>query len=883
MRTVVSFLVAAASAIALGAQPAVPVHDRGAAGAWQAIRKLTTTASVMHTTAHPDDEHGGMLALLSRGQGAHVSLLTLTRGESGDNALGPELFDALGLLRTEELLAAGRYYGVDRQYFTSAVDYGFSKRLDEALEKWGREHVLRDMVRIIRTERPLVLVSRFQGTGRDGHGNHQAAGLLTRNAFDLAGDPAAFADQIESGLRPWQPLKLYIGGVREAEDWHVRLDTGVWDPVLGDSYHALGRRGLALQRSQHAGQVAAAPGPALAYYRRVAIAAGMEPPAKERSFFDGIDTTLPGLFRAVRRQPPAGAIDALVRLDREIAAAVSSFSFTEPSRAVPALARALGAARAALTLLEEEEEAKRAIQIKEQQIRDAISAAMGISLIAIAQPVASAPGRGAFGGVPPAMGPAVPDRPFEVRAQFVNPGPLEVSRVRLELAGPASWVPVDKPGTGASENRSVEGTFRVTLRDEAIGRPAFHRRSLLESRYAFADATGVALPAGAPMLEIVATCEVAGVTVQLRRPVQRVDPDPPRGFALRELTAVPRLSVALNPQHAIARLGSSTAIGLTADVVTSDTAPVEGVLRLNLPAGWTAAPSEHRFALGRAGERAAFRFDVRPPAVGRQARTDGARAEARIEAVAETDGREFREGFTTIRYPGLDAREFYRAASTIVRDVDVRVAPGLRVGYVMGVGDEVPAAIAQLGAEVEPLDAQALAAADLSAYNAIVLGTRAYAVRNDLRTYNRRLLEYVAAGGNLIVLYNTQELVPSLFSPFPGELPPTAEEVSEEDAPVEILAPDAAVLTTPNRITAADFEGWIEQRGSKFWTSWDARYTPIVASRDTGQAPQKGGWLHARHGKGHYTYFAYALHRQLPYGVPGAYRLLANLLSLGSR
>jgi LmbE family N-acetylglucosaminyl deacetylase len=190
-------------------------QDRGVTGTWQKLLKLQTTASVLHTTAHPDDEHGGVLTRLSRGHGARVALLTLTRGESGDNAIGPELFDALGLIRTEELRRADEYYGVDRQYYTSAIDYGFSKRLDEALEKWGRENVLREIVRVIRVERPLVLISRFQGNERDGHGNHQAAGLLTRQAYDAAGDPSMFADQIAAGVRVWQPLKLYIGGMRE--------------------------------------------------------------------------------------------------------------------------------------------------------------------------------------------------------------------------------------------------------------------------------------------------------------------------------------------------------------------------------------------------------------------------------------------------------------------------------------------------------------------------------------------------------------------------------------------------------------------------------------------------------------------------------------------
>ncbi len=295
----------------------------------------------------------------------------------------------------------------------------------------------------------------------------------------------------------------------------------------------------------------------------------------------------------------------------------------------------------------------------------------------------------------------------------------------------------------------------------------------------------------------------------------------------------------------------------------------DGVLTLKVPPGWTVSPAAQPFALTRAGERALYEFQVRAATIDHRA--------ARIEAVAQSGGREYREGYTTIRHRDLETRYLYTDAVTTVRGVDVRIAPGLRVGYVMGIGDDVPAGIAQLGAHVQLLGEQDLATGDLSRFNAIITGTRAYAVRGDLRTYNRRLLDYVEAGGNLIVLYNTQELVPKLYAPYPGELPATAEEVSEEDSPVQFLSPDAAVLTTPNRITRDDFSGWVEQRGSKFWTTWDPRYTAMIATWDKGQAPQQGGWLQAQYGKGHYTYFAYALHRQLPYGVPGAYRLLANL------
>jgi hypothetical protein len=252
-----------------------------------------------------------------------------------------------------------------------------------------------------------------------------------------------------------------------------------------------------------------------------------------------------------------------------------------------------------------------------------------------------------------------------------------------------------------------------------------------------------------------------------------------------------------------------------------------------------------------------------------------------VRAVATVGGREYTEGFEALAFRDLETRHLYRPSAIGVRGIDVTIVPGLKVGYVMGIGDQVPDGIAQLGYGVTLLDERALATGDLGQFDAIVTGTRAYAVRQDLRTYNQRLLEYATAGGHLIVLYNTQELVPDQFAPFPGELTARAEEVSEEDSPVDILAPDAPVLNTPNRITKGDFEGWMEQRGSKFWSRWDPAYTAIIATYDTGQTPQPGGWLSARVGKGHYTYFAYALHRQLPYGVPGAYRLLANLLALG--
>jgi len=754
-------------------------QDLGAVGVWQKLQKLRTIASAMHTTAHPDDEHGGLLALLSRRDGARVSLLTLTRGESGDNAIGSELFDALGLIRTEELLRADQYYGVDQQYFTSVVDYGFSKRLDEALEKWGRQNVLRDVVRILRTERPMVLIARFQGNERDGHGNHQAAGLITQEAYRVSGDPTVFPEQIREGLRPWQPFKLYMGGVRENEDWTIRVDTNIYSPWLGGTYANFARAGLSFQRSQNSGRVDRINGPAYAYYKR--LASRVDAPAKESNFFDGIDLH-PAWFDAIAR---------------DVDEAVRAFSLQDPARAVPALERGLAHARDARSQHATDGDVSWMLAIKQQQFADAITTARGINDAAVAQ----------------VDHPVIPGETFDVRTRD------GVTRLT---------VPADAPPT----------------------KPAFSRSSIAESRYTITNEPPPVFPSPVVYRELQA----------------------PYGYATRTLVVVPAIAVNVTPRRAIVPVTSTTPVRVEVEVANNDARGTKGELRLNLPAGWRAEPSSTAFAFARVGEKARYTFAVTPSGIGTRDYT--------IDAVATANGREYREGYDVIAKRDLETRYLYHASTTTVRGVDVKIAPGLKVGYVMGVGDEVPSGIAQLGVDVQLLTSRDLASADLSRFTAIMTGTRAYGVRDDLRTYNQRLLEYVKNGGNLIVLYNTpQEFDPKQFAPFPAVLPRDAEEVSEEDSPIEILAPNRAEFTTPNRITQADFDGWVEQRGSKFFSSWDAAYTPMIATHDQGQPPQRGGWLTATYGKGHWTYFAYAFHRQLPYAIPGAYRLLANLLS----
>ena len=425
------------------------------------------------------------------------------------------------------------------------------------------------------------------------------------------------------------------------------------------------------------------------------------------------------------------------------------------------------------------------------------------------------------------------------------------------------------------ENEVITRDFAVTLSEDApLSRPYFGRDDVQQARYDLTDASQFGRPHQRPAAVAVARYRIGDVPAEVRSVVTRVEARLPYGHETRELMVLPEIGVRLTPRSAIIPVAAAEKqVDLQVELANGWHGEIDGELKLDLPSGWTSQPAAHPFRFSLPGERANYSFKVSVPSL------EGRAYEVR--AVARARGKEFSEGYDVIEYRDYETRYLYHAASSEVRGIDVKVLPGLRLGYVRGVGDKVPAGIEQLGVKVDLLDSGALASADLSVYDVVMTGTRAYAVRPDLHTYNRRLLDYAKGGGNLIVLYNTQEMVPNDVSPFPALLPRRAEEVSEEDSPVTILAPDHQALSWPNAITLADFDGWVEQRGSKWWSEWDPAYTAMLETHDIGQEPQSGGWLTASYGKGTYSYFAYAIHRQLPYGVAGAYRLVANLLALG--
>ena len=847
--------------------------DEGVLGAWHRIRKLGTTASLLHVTAHPDDEHSGMLVLASRGWGGRTALLSLNRGEAGANAVGPELFDALGLIRTRELILAGRYYGLDDLYFTTAVDYGYSKTIGEAFRSWDREAVLEEMVRIIRLNRPLVVVSRFHGSERDGHGHHHGVGVLTPEAVEAAADPNRFPDQIsEEGLRPWSVLRIFRGGVREDEPHHVLLDASQYSPSLGTSYQRWGRIGISLQRSQTSGRVWM--GGREHRYEWL----GMSPPSAggepvSATFFSGLDTSLPGLHALVGEEASPSVATSLVELQALVARVIRRFDFRAPERSLPELVRGLDMIRSILTDSGNTPEARFHLMLKERQLEDAIVAVAGVRM------------RAELGESGSAVLVGGSEATVRLSVEDAVPNRVEVGSVRIEAASFGTLA----EGVGDSTDFVVQ----VPPEAEFTG-PYFGRDGPTQNHYRVLDDLDLHLPWRRVALSAVVTLHVDGVDIVRTLPVAGSIPRLPYGYVSRRVEVLPPLAITISPRVRVFpedRAGAMDAAQFLVRV-EANAAPVLAETALELPDGWTATPASHEHVFHRQGEVIESVFDVRPPA--------GWTGEAVIEAVVRgqeaaspPDGgeameadmgeaREYRTGYQIIDHQYLPLSRLRMPARTTIRSIPVAHLSGMQVGYVMGVGDEVPAGIEALGASVQLLDRADLTGGSLDEFDAVVVGTRAYAVRQDLVENNQRLLDYASGGGNVIVLYQTQEYVPADMAPYPALLPRGAQEVSEQDAPVQILEPDHPLMTTPNQIAQADFDGWIEQRGSKFFSEWDEAYTSLVETHDTGQDPQRGIWLVAEVGEGYFSYLSLALHRQLPYGVPGAYRILSNALSLGA-
>jgi LmbE family N-acetylglucosaminyl deacetylase len=897
-------------------------ENRGATALYESLKRLDTTASLMMIVAHPDDEDGGLLTYESRGLGVRTALFTLTRGEGGQNAMSAADYDALGLIRTNELLRADEYYGVDQQYWGSVADYGFSKTMAEALSQWGHDRVLYDAVRAVRMYRPMVVCSVFVGGVTDGHGHHQVSGMLAQEVFNVAGDPNVFPDQIAAGLQPWKPLKVYarvpgfslspkgmfdyatgkyapvrfhdyvndtdINGIPAT---NITIEEGARDPLLGQTYIQIARRGLGEQRSQHEGPNVPLPGEASSAYHRYGSRVPVQP--TEQSFFDGIDTSLPGLATLAGTQ---GAFlqQPLSRIHEVVAGAILNYSPEHPERTAPLLAdvyrrlaKLLDEVKASNLSGEQKVSIERELEIKLQQANDALAQALGIEIMALVTPGTGGRGielyAGPRGGLSatPQQTPAqvTPGSDFHVRVHIRAPKIAALSKVALETPPNEHWTVEREGAPGLDDPHSTSGdaVFHVTAaQDAAPTAPYFSRPSTEQAYYDIAEPAYRNLSFAPYPVTGIAIFDYDGVPVRLAQAVQTMHLELGPGAVYAPLVVTPDLSVSLGQPWIVLPIAAAGGPQreLTVPAHLHATQAATGTLRLELPQGWQATPATADFHL-HAGEDAVFGFQVHAPPL--------EAASYPITAVAESGNKRFTVGYETVGYGALIPYNLYRAARANVRGVKVSVATERRVGYVMGTGDMLPSAIEQLGLHVDQLADADLLNGDLSQYQTIVLGIRAYAARPALPLANARLLAWVHAGGTLVVMYQGPEFDHG-YAPYEMHLNTQGipERVVDERAPVALLDPKDPLLTTPNQITEADFEGWAEERGHSFMSSWGPQYAAPTETHDPGQDPQRGGLLHAKFGKGEYIYVAFALHRQTPEGVPGAYRLLANLLSAGS-
>jgi LmbE family N-acetylglucosaminyl deacetylase len=866
-----SFLLLAAIAVIrapAGNHNAYPLpEERGSAGILCALEKLPTYAHVLYTIAHPDDESPGTLVWLSRHEHVRTALFSLTRGDGGQNILGSEKYEALGLLRTGELLEACRFYGVE-PYFSTAFEFGFSKSAEETLEKWGKERTLEELVRFIRMWRPAVIISQFAGSPADGHGHHQVAGLLTREAFRIAGDPAAFPEHARLGLPPWQAKLLY----RRGRDGSGAIPVGDYNPVLGRSLLEIGIEGYSKHRSQGNGARFALPGPAGDYF--ILVDSTLPGPQKRDGLLASIETSLTSITDLAGDE--ARNADFLRPL---LQAALNSaheaerlFEPAHPERAAPAVAaglKTLNEAQAALSASSLARAAKAPVEAalneKIRDFQDALDATLGIYVSALADELTPVPGQ-----------------TVGVTGRFVNRGAGDVELQRVALVAPEQWVirekAATKSGIAVRAGESIEFAWSAGIPAKAaVTEPFWYRAHPTDMHYTTRPTANPFAPFEGPLVSLEVSYSYHGAGATSIKPLLVQTNDPIRGVDLVDFQVLPAVSVRVSPNPAIVPLSPTPQVREVMVTILNETeSAAAGKVLLKLPTGWRSEPPEADFNVAGRGEESYTRFSVRVPPQNHS-------LQAVVEAEAAVGTKTYTSGYQKVSYPENWTRYLYAPAEAEVRVFNYRLQQGLRVGYVPGAGDEVAGAMEQLGARVRVLSDKELALGDLSGFAAIVTGIRAYNVNQSLKTNNRRLLGYVRNGGTLIVQYCRPEGERAFpYSPYPFVIS-NADRITVEDSPVTVLAPSHTLFARPNRITGADFDGWVQERGLYFARQWDPRYTPLLSGADPGEPQLRGGMLVARYGKGYYIYTAYAWFRQLPAGVPGAFRIFANMLSLGGQ
>jgi LmbE family N-acetylglucosaminyl deacetylase len=880
-----------------------PPSTGGAVKLDEELRMLGHYKRVLMIGAHPDDEDTELLTILVRGMGAEAAYLSLNRGEGGQNLIGPELGEALGLLRTEELLAARKLDGA-RQYFTRAYDFGYSKTITETWQHWPQDTVLKDVVRIVRRFRPQIIVSIFSGTSRDGHGQHQAAGWSAREAFHAAGDSARFRDLFrEEGLLPWTPLKLYRSTRFDSTATTVTLNGGVLDPAVGKSFHQIAMAGRSLHRSQDMGQLQRI-GPS-----QVRLALIEDRTGGGDSLFAGIDTSLAAMPLGERRSAGSAILvrqrepqQDLQLYTARIDSALASPGNPRQRRSV--LARAVRDLKRVVAEPPRSTSGDRAVIYTrgielEDQLTHLNAAAWHLGQVVFDALVdddrvvpgqmlrwtlsswnASEEPRVVAMRVDECLPPRQCLSPEELAAQTVQPGQVGTA----VLDHPVLYQPPSTP---------------YFLRLPRLG-DMYQWPQHRQHQIPVPDGTPYGEPFESPTF--LGSVEfTTGSSDSLRashaeEAVLRAN-DQAHGELRRPAIVIPRIDVKLDPATELWPINSTAVRRLTVTLINGAKDSSSGAVALQVPPGW-AVPKPQPFRFDREGERGTFVFELKMP-------RKLASTSAEFSALAWWDGVPYELGVYTVDYPHIRPRSYAKPARATVRMAPL-VLPQLgRVGYVRGAADRVPEALASVNVPVEMLTSATLERGDLARYDAIVIGPRAYETDSALVANNRRILEYARRGGLVIVQYQQHRFFNGTFAPYPmtvggqplrlqEETPPgtgrpparpgppvSHDRVADETAPVRVVAKDHPVVRLPNHLGGNDWKDWVQERGLYFARTWDPRYQPILATSDPGEAPLQGGLLVATVGKGTYVYTGLSFFRQLPAAVPGAFRLFANLLALG--
>lgn len=801
------------------------------------LQKLNVLGSVLYVAAHPDDENTQFLAYLAKDRLVRTGYLSLTRGDGGQNLIGPEQGENIGVIRTQELLAARRVDGPD-QFFSRAYDFGFSKSTDEAVRTWGQDKILADVVWIIRKYQPDVIVTRFPPDARAGHGHHSASGFLAEEAFKIASDPSRFPEQL-AFVKPWQPKRIlwnvfipgaFLSNKKPDEAGNlIGLETGLYNPLLGRSYGEI----AAESRSQHKSQgfgVPASRGARIDYL----LLKGGSPVEKDP--LDGVDLSW-------KRVPNSEAVQAQVNQ------LIAGYRAERPAASVPALVQLHKAINRLDTT-------NIYVKAKREEVETLIRQCLGLWFETNPTDYAATPGE-----------------TIQLTTNVVSRADVPIRLLSIRYSTPEG-------GKDTTLNLSLKPNDQVLLpvrfavpKTTRISQPYWLVNPIEKGVFQVSDQRLIGLPENPPAVAAAYTFEIDGQRFTFSRPVVYKATDPVDGEVYRPFIIQPE--VMANLTERVFTFADSKA--KTAEIVLkAGRANVSGTLAISAPAGWRIEPASLSFALKNKGDEQRLTVTLSP---GSAAQNGPLRA-----VMTTADGSTFATGLRLIAYPHIPTQTLFPPAEAKLVKLDVKVS-AKNVGYIVGAGDEVPAALTQMGCRVTLLGPAELSR-DLSAYDAIVTGVRAYNTNDWLAMYQPRLMDYVKNGGTMVVQYVTppnsflrnEAPLPQL-GPYPLKI--GRDRVTEEDAPMTFLNPQHPLLNSPNKITEADFKGWIQERGIYFAQEWDKAYEPIFAANDQNEAAKQGSLLYARYGKGYFMYTGLVFFRELPAGVPGAYRLFANLISAG--